>query len=123
MKQHNGFIVLMVVLVLLLASCGLSQPPSTAVGKPLWSFSQSLVWAVDWSPDGKKIATGEDNGNIQVLDKEQGNVLLTMKGNATIDAVAWSPMEKSWHPAHGIIPFRFGKRGQESFFSQKAFPA
>jgi WD40 repeat protein len=86
MKQHNWFIVLIVVLVLLLTSCGKAQPPTTAVGKTLWSFSQSIVWAVDWSPDGKKIATGEDNGKIQVLEKEQGNVLLTMKGNATIDA-------------------------------------
>ena len=48
------------------------------------------VTAVAWSPDGKRIATGADDG-VRVLDAVTGEELLNLEHSSQVDSVAWSP--------------------------------
>lgn len=52
----------------------------------------SLVFAVAWSPDGKRIASGGDDSTVQVWDASRGGLLLTYSGHTTgVRQLAWSP--------------------------------
>jgi WD40 repeat protein/serine/threonine protein kinase/Tfp pilus assembly protein PilF len=50
------------------------------------------VLSVAWSPDGGRVASGEDDGNITVWDARTGKVSLTLREHAAgVWAVAWRP--------------------------------
>jgi hypothetical protein len=50
------------------------------------------VYAVSWSPDGRRLATGSSDGTAKVWDSADGRGLLTLKGHAgRVYAVSWSP--------------------------------
>ena len=50
------------------------------------------VRSVSWSPDGKLLATGGDDGTAKVWEESSGRVVLTLKGLADpIMSVCWSP--------------------------------
>ncbi len=78
------------------------------------------VRSVTWSPDGKYIASGSDDGTVQVWEALTGRHLLTYRGHkARVCSVAWSPNGKyiasgSWDKTasisyrEGLIPHRYG---------------
>jgi len=48
--------------------------------------------AVAWSPDGQRIASGSDDGTVQVWNATDGGHVSTYQGHSsTVHAVAWSP--------------------------------
>ncbi|MBL8162789.1 MAG: PD40 domain-containing protein [Anaerolineae bacterium] len=50
------------------------------------------VSSVDWSPDGSKIASGSDNGNVRVWNATSGGQLLSLSAHTgTVTSVAWNP--------------------------------
>ena len=52
----------------------------------------SSVYAVAWSPDGKRIASGSDDKTVQVWDAANGGHVFTYRGHSNlVYAVAWSP--------------------------------
>ena len=51
-----------------------------------------MVFAVAWSPDGKRIDSGSSDNTAQVWDASTGVSVLTYQGyRGPVDAVAWSP--------------------------------
>src|SRR5216683_1165985 len=61
---------------------------------PLYTYrGHSLgVNAVAWSPDSKRIASGSDDGTVQVWDATDGRHVFTYRGHSDrVQAVAWSP--------------------------------
>src|SRR5216683_890945 len=62
---------------------------------PLYTYrGHSLgVNAVAWSPDSTRIASGSDDGMVQVWDATNGGNVFTYRGHASnvVYAVAWSP--------------------------------
>jgi WD40 repeat protein/serine/threonine protein kinase/tetratricopeptide (TPR) repeat protein len=54
--------------------------------------ANEIVFALDWSPDGTRLATAGQNGPIQIYDSEQGTTLRTMPGHQPKTyALAWHP--------------------------------
>ncbi|WP_052890564.1 WD40 repeat domain-containing serine/threonine protein kinase [Thermogemmatispora carboxidivorans] len=50
------------------------------------------VQSVAWSPDGRRLASGSDDGTVQVWEADTGKQLLTYRGHsAGVQSVAWSP--------------------------------
>jgi len=65
-----------------------------ALGTPLLVYKghSGRAYAVAWSPDGRRIASGSDDGTVQVWDALTGHRLLTYTGHrASVYAMAWSP--------------------------------
>ena len=69
-------------------------PGGVVLGTPLLTYEghSGKGYAVAWSPDGRRIASGSDDGTVQVWDAFTGQRLLTYRGQrAPVYAVAWSP--------------------------------
>lgn len=50
------------------------------------------VLAVQWSPDGTRIATGSEDQTVRLWDSATGQLILTLRGHAgPVQSVAWSP--------------------------------
>ena len=80
-------------LVLLLVAC--SAPPASALrlGSTLWTYQgASGVFTAAWSPGGKYLALGEEDGTVQIRDAVRGTLTFNMYGHiGTVWALAWSP--------------------------------
>src|SRR5712692_8760908 len=86
-------------LVILLAACSSPHAPITSAPSTFkegtilnWYHSHDPIFGVSWSPDGKRIVSGDASGLVQVRDIATGCVLFKLRGHTgTIWAVAWSP--------------------------------
>jgi serine/threonine protein kinase/WD40 repeat protein len=80
------------------------QPdPSPRTSPPMGSLLQTYrghsraLWTAAWSPDGKRIASGGDDGTVQVWDPVTGNHIFTYNGYLSRDqspsvvTLSWSP--------------------------------
>jgi WD40 repeat protein len=113
-----------------------STPVSSPIpiGTTLFTYSRHLVFvnAVAWSPDGKRIASGSDDGTVQVWDATDGGNVYTYKGHSwLVVSVAWSPDGKRiasgsrdktvqvWDATNGDNPFTY--RGHNDFVDAVAW--
>ena len=87
--------------VLLLTACSALKVPAVGTDQtvhiPLGTTlltpqSDSGVFSVAWSPDGKHLALGYADGSVQIRNATTGGILYTVQDHMShIWAVAWSP--------------------------------
>ena len=87
--------------VLLLTTCSFANhvvgpaPPATSLplGTTFRSYQAPFnVNAAAWSPGGKQLALGEDDGTVEVLDTVKGTIDFSVLGHRNrVWAVVWSP--------------------------------
>ena len=69
-------------------------PTSTSSPSPLYTYRghSGAVLTVAWLPDGTRIASGSQDGTVQVWDAADGSHVFTYRGHSFgVNAVAWSP--------------------------------
>jgi len=84
---------------LVLLACGQqsaapASPASLPRSKALYTYQghSGAVYAVIWSPDSKRIASGGTDGTVQVWNAADGSHVFTYRGHSdVVEAVAWSP--------------------------------
>src|SRR6266702_3650208 len=87
--------------VLLLTACSALNVPTVATNQTvhiplgttfLTSQSDSSVFSVAWSPDGKRLALGYADGSGQIRNATTSGILYTVQSHmGHVWAVAWSP--------------------------------
>ena len=72
----------------------LNSNNSESSGELLHTLSghNGFVYAVDWSPDGSRIATASTDNNARIWNAETGGILHTLSGHTNhVITVKWSP--------------------------------
>src|SRR5207248_943716 len=88
--------------ILLLSGCITSKaslslaPTPLPLGTTIYTYrGDPPLYAVAWSPDGKRIASGDAAGTVQVRNATTGAIVFSVHGHTNIVwAVAWSPAGK-----------------------------
>src|SRR5215475_6457922 len=76
----------------LIMQCYSSREPERGTLLLTYQGHSDWVYAVAWSPDGKRIACGPDNTTVQVWDATDGGNVFTYRGHSnSVAAIAWSP--------------------------------
>jgi WD40 repeat protein len=72
----------------------------SASGEVLRTLSghRAEVWAVAFSRDGKRLATGGIDTTVQVWEVATGRLLRTLSGHTDAIEVRLSPTGSAWHP-------------------------
>ncbi len=79
-----------------------------ALLKPLRGGNLHSVWALAYSPDGKRIASGDESGLLVIWDSVTGNPLLKLDcGQSAIWGLAWSPDARTIVTSGGDGTLRF----------------
>lgn len=62
-------------------------------GEELLTFSghNEIVWDATWSPNGKRIVSGDETGIVKVWDAATGQEVLSFSTGAVVFNVNWSP--------------------------------
>jgi eukaryotic-like serine/threonine-protein kinase len=71
-----------------------ASPTSLHGSTALYTYHghSAAVYAVAWNPDGKRIASGSNDGTVQVWDAADGGHVFTYRGHSdVVEALAWSP--------------------------------
>ncbi len=71
-----------------------TTPSTSALATPLYIYQghAAPVWAVKWSPDGKRIVSGSDDKTAHVWDALTGGNAIIYRGHAdTVFTLSWSP--------------------------------
>ncbi len=85
------------------------------------------VWAVDWSPDGARIAIGDDEGAVEVLTAEGRRLWRQVEHQSGVRDVRWSPAGRRlastaedrtvrvWNVQEGTVRVVVQTRGERGF--------
>jgi serine/threonine protein kinase len=69
-----------------------SQTPPIGTRLLTYQGHTDWVYAVSWSPDGTRLASGSGDNTVQVWEASTGRLLHTYRGHArTVNALSWSP--------------------------------
>ena len=60
-------------------------------GDPFLGGLRHDLWALDWSPDGKRLAAGSYDRTVKIWEADTERELLTILHNSGVQSVAWSP--------------------------------
>jgi WD40 repeat protein len=68
------------------------RPKAASIELVVQTGHEDWVWGVVWSPDGRRLASGSDDGAVMIWDAESGDCLRTLLGHGDgVQAVSWSP--------------------------------